>query len=121
MGLQLRCFITHPRAATSHLTGYAEHLSRFSVGVRCADVSNPASLLPAAGDDIRIYVELPAQRVSAVRRCLYCIATVIGTSATADGGRLIDASIEDMQFKDLPVRFDQKLRAETAPWRMRTM
>ena len=108
MALQLRCFITWPREATSYILGYVEHLSRFSVRVRCADESSAASCLLEKGDLVQIYIELPAQRVSGLRRSLYCVATVTDTSRSADGERMIAASVEDMQFRDLPERFPRQ-------------
>jgi hypothetical protein len=120
MGLELRCFISHPRAAAGHLSGYAEHLSRSAVRVRCVHASGAATLLPQPGDHIQVYVELPAQRLDC-RRCLYCIATVTNTPATPDGGLVIAASIEEMQFRDLPARFSRGPALEAASRRTQTM
>ena len=115
MGMQLRCFIVQSLGAAGCIVGYAEHLSRFAIRVRCVHVSVTA-IPPVAGDPIHVYVELPGQRPDR-RRCLFCIATVTNTSAERDGESVIAAGIEDMQFRDLPARYATEAVLKADPGR----
>jgi hypothetical protein len=102
--VSLRCFVSQTEPAGQHLTGCIENLSRSGLRIRFDEA--PIDLaLPEIGAEIEIDVELPRQRPHSRRRSLHCYATVVRSGRSENGGAYFAASICELHFRDLPVRF----------------
>jgi hypothetical protein len=102
--VSLRCFLSHAAFAGDYLTGSVENLSRLGLLVRFG--SRPAGCpMPPIGTELEIDVELPTYRVGMTKRSLHCFATVLRYDADQNGDLYFAASISELNFHDLPLKF----------------
>ena len=117
MTATLRCFVTGPALAGGCIPGFTVNLSRFGVLVRCDNANSCGSRLLGVGDDVEIDIVLPSSRQE-MPRSLHCYAAVTRVLSECDGTYYFAASIDEMQFRDLPMRFINMLMAAAATERV---